>query len=304
MYIVNPAAANGKTGRDWPEIYSLLNRIDGRDLSVAQTNAVGHATELTRNALRDGKQLIIAVGGDGTVNEVINGFFEDGKLIQPEARLGVLSLGTGKDLIKTLKIPADVRDAVQVIGAGKYKKIDIGKAAFVDFSNQPKERYFINVGDIGFSGAVVNRVNQSSKAMGGFITYLRDLFITLCTFKNKTIHLNLHDELREEIRINSVSVANGKFFGGGMQIAPNARIDDGFFDITVIGDVTKFDVIKNVRKLYSGDLIEHPEVRYFKSKKVTIESEEEVLLDLDGELPGKAPVSFEMLPSILNVIVP
>jgi len=184
------------------------------------------------------------------------------------------------------------------------RRIDIGRATFIDRSGHQAQRLFVNVGDVGFSGAVVERVNRSSKALGGFLSYLGGLVTTLLTYSNKLVHITIDGRVEEIGVVNAVVVANGQYFGGGMWVAPTAQVDDGLFDIAVIGDVGKVEVIGNVPKLYRGTLASHPKVRYFRGRNVTVTSGDEVLLDLDGEQPGRAPVTFQLLPQALACMVP
>lgn len=304
LLVVNPQSADGKTGKNWPATFEVLQSVTAGKLEHIFTESPGHATAITRTAIKDGYDTIVAVGGDGTVNEVVNGFFEDGALISSASKLAIISQGTGKDLIKTLGIPSEVEHAARVIVGNAVKKIDLGRASFPDHHGVPCRRLFINVGDLGFSGAVVERVNCSSKALGGFISYLSGLFTTLLTYRNKRVRLRIDDHIDETLVVNSVNVANGKYFGGGMCIAPEASPDDGVFEIAVIGDVTRRDVVGNVKRLYSGTLARHPLVSYYKGKVVTVESSERVLIDLDGEQPGTLPVTFELLPQALSILVP
>lgn len=299
-FIVNPKAANGRAGRVWSACGHILKEVLKQPFEVRFTERAGHAVELAREAALQGLDPIVAAGGDGTVNEVVNGLGE----ALAHTRLGILSLGTGKDLVKTLGIPPDIRLAAQVIAEGVVRRIDLGRATFMDHQGRQSQRLFVNVGDVGFSGAVVARVNRSSKALGGFLSYLGGLLTTLATYSNKLVHLTI-DELIDEIAVvNAVVVANGQYFGGGMWVAPQARPDDGLLEVAVIGDVGRLEVVGNVPRLYRGTLAEHPKVRYFRGRRVTVTSGDEVLLDLDGEQPGRAPVTFEVLPGALSCLVP
>ncbi|MGQ9561551.1 MAG: diacylglycerol/lipid kinase family protein [Candidatus Oleimicrobiaceae bacterium] len=298
--IVNPMAANGKAGRLWPAFAEMLGQVLEGDFEVHFTQWAGHAVDLAREAAAQGCELVVAAGGDGTVNEVVNGLAD----VLPQTKLAIVSLGTGKDLAKTLGIPTDPQQAVQVLTNGAVRRIDLGRASFVDRGGRQVQRLFVNVGDVGFSGAVVQRVNRSSKAWGGFLSYLGGLVTTLLTYSNKLVHITIDGGLDEIAVVNAVVVANGQYFGGGMWVAPMAQIDDGLFEVAVIGDVGKLEVIGNVPKLYRGTLASHPKVRYFRGKKVTVTSGDDVLLDLDGEQPGRAPVRFEVLPQALACLVP
>lgn len=302
--IVNPASANGKTGREWGKIESSLKQKLGDKLEINFTKRPEDATHLARQALELGAETIIAVGGDGTVNEVVNGFFVDDRPINPKAAFAIISRGTGKDLIKTLGISSQLDEAVETIAARSIRAIDLGKVSFVGFDGAPRQRYFVNVADLGFSGEVAERVNKSSKALGGFMTFLLGMVVTLVTYKNKKIQIKIDEQVAEELKINSVNITNGQWFGGGMWIAPEAQIDDGLFDIVVVEAMGPLGVLANTPKLYNGTIKDHPKVRYFKGKRIVVQTKERVLLDTDGEQPGLLPATFEILPRVLNCIVP
>ena len=302
--IVNPESANGKTGKKWPKIYDVLKNKISAPLEYAITERPAHALELAKRGIQKGYNAFVAVGGDGTVNEVVNGLMKENKSFPQGVKIGIISHGTGKDLIKTLGIPVDVESAAMVIADGYTKKFDLGEATFTDHDGKQCKRFFLNVGDLGFSAAVVERVNSNSKAFGGFISYLSGLFSTLITFRNKRITLAIDDYYSEERIVNSVNVANGKYFGGGMCIAPEAKADDGIFEIAVVGDITRRNVIANVGKLYRGTLASHPLVDYYRGNKVKVESSQRVLIDLDGEQLGTLPVTFMIKQKAIEIFVP
>ncbi len=298
--IVNPKAGNGRAGRTWPTCAHILKEVLGEEFEVHFTQRPGHAGELAQLAAAQGFEVVVAAGGDGTVNEVVNGLGE----ALARTRLGIISLGSGRDLVRTLGIPTDIRLAVHTLTAGAVRCIDLGRASFVDHQGRQTQRLFVNVGDVGFSGAVVARVNRGGKALGGFLSYLGGLVSTLATYSNKLVHLTIDELIDEIVVVNAVVVANGQYFGSGMWVAPQARADDGLFEVAVIGDVGRLEVIGNVPRLYRGTLAEHPKVRYFRGRRVKVTSGDQVLLDLDGEQPGRVPVTFDILPQALTCLVP
>lgn len=300
--IVNPAAGNGCPPRKWHRIDKLLATNLGKT-SIEFTTQPGDATEFARAALKQGFNSIVAMGGDGTINEVVNGFFEDGCVINPAACLGIIPTGTGSDLKRTLELPADIGAAVQRIAAGASRRCDAGILTCQTLDNQPTQRYFINIADAGFGGALTDRLAYSKMVPGHFFTYLGGLLKTLLRYQNQPMKVEIDGALVTDQILNSVVVANGQFFGGGMRIAPEARMDDGLFDVIVIGDISRWEVIANIPKLYSGKLADHPKVRTFRAKNVRLSTNEEILIDADGELPGKLPATFEILPGKLNIII-
>ncbi len=242
------------------------------------------------------------VGGDGTHNEVVNGFFENSKQINPEASLGIISMGTGGDLVRTLGIPKNVEDAATKIKDHKTQKFDLGFMRCQSLKGEPVTRYFINVADAGFGGTLTNLSYQSTKVFGATATYLIALLKTLFVHETTPVKIQVDDSFTKEQIIRSIVIANGQYFGGGMWIAPQAKTNDGLFDIIILGDLTRGEVLANIHKLYNGTMAEHEKVQTLHGRKVSLNSKSEILIETDGELPGKLPASFEMVPSVLNVI--
>ena len=299
--ILNPAAGRRKAVKKWPDIEKKLTNILG-EFSTEQTKLANHATEITRHAIQQGYETIIAVGGDGTINEVVNGFFENSKQINPEASLGIISMGTGGDLVRTLGIPKNVEDAATKINDHKTQKFDLGFMRCQSLKGEPVTRYFINVADAGFGGTLTNLSYQSTKVFGATATYLIALLKTLFVHETTPVKIQVDDSFSKEQIIRSIVIANGQYFGGGMWIAPQAKTNDGLFDIIILGDLTRGEVLANIHKLYNGTMAEHEKVQTLHGRKVSLNSKSEILIETDGELPGKLPASFEMVPSVLNVI--
>ncbi|MBI5115128.1 diacylglycerol kinase family lipid kinase [Candidatus Poribacteria bacterium] len=301
-FIVNPASANGSTRRVWARIEAILRR-DFAPPDVSFTDRSNHATELTRKALKAGAEMVVAVGGDGTINEVVNGFFDAGALINPDAVLGVISRGTGSDFIKTLGIPKEIEAACRTLLGRATRRCDAGRFTCLDRNGKTMERYFINIADFGIGGEAVERVNRTTKAFGGFASFLYGALSTLVVYKGKRVRVKVDNEYETEKLVNNVVVANGQFFGGGMRIAPQAKVDDGLFDILVIEHTSLLESLNSIPKLYKGTHIENPKVEYLKGKTVIAESSDVVLLDVEGEQIGRLPARFEILPAAINVKV-
>ncbi|MCL4477751.1 MAG: diacylglycerol kinase family lipid kinase [Deltaproteobacteria bacterium] len=301
--VVNLRSANGRTEKLWPDIERALSVAIG-DLEFAFTTGRYTAPDITKKAIKSGFNRIIAVGGDGTLNEVLNGFFENDKPINRQAVLGVISMGTGADFIKTMGIPKPYRDAVKVIKNAKTMDMDTGKIKFVSHDGHETIRYFINIADAGIGGETVDRVNRTTKVFGGFISFLWGTIMTLITYKNKNITITLDNNKPYNTEISMLAIANCQFFGGGMHIAPKAVPDDGMFDIVTIGKAGFIDFIRNSSKIYKGTHINGPMVGYTHAIRVELTSKDRVLLDVDGEQPGMLPATFDILPKSINVIVP
>jgi YegS/Rv2252/BmrU family lipid kinase len=238
-----------------------------------------------------GDRLLVVVGGDGTVNEVVNGCAGSG------AEIAVLPNGTGQDFGRTYGIPASFDDAVAVALHGESRTIDLGRVEYAG-----GERYFANVGSVGMSGAVAERANHTSKALGGRITFFYVLTRVFLRWQNTEVTVTLDDGQRRG-PMHDVIVANGVWHGGGMKLAPGARPDDGLFDVVLIGDVSKADFLTTAPKLYSGRHLSHPKVEVLRSARVRVEGDA-LPIEVDGEQLGTTPATFEVVPGALRVRVP
>ena len=304
VVIVNPKSQGGKLGKRWTDVAETLGRAFPFDELVTQ--GVGDATRLTREALKGGAERIVAIGGDGTVNEVVNGFFEADKPINPEATLGLIPFGTGGDFRRTLGIPQDTTEAASVIAAGHRRKIDVGKLTFVATDGSPATRMFANIASFGVSGVVDRLVNESGKKLGGKLSFMFASVRATWSYKNQRVQLVFDGKERAEISINTVAVANGKYFGGGMKVAPAAELDDGTFEVVSIGDLGMGEVLAMSRKIYKGDHLAMDKVSVRRAKVVEAEGIEPgavIELDVDGENPGRLPARFEVVPAALYVAV-
>ncbi len=291
--IVNPQSANGNTGKRWPE-YSRRLHEGGYHLDFAYTTEPGDATRITQRILKDGYTHIIAVGGDGTMNEVVNGFFSNGQLINPEAELALFSHGTGGDLIRTLQTSRGVESFLEILGRGQKRLIDVGEVLFQNEQGQETQRYFLNVADVGLGGETVARVNKQSKLLGGKLSFLIGSVLSILRYQNKFMSCEIDGKQIFEGRLNSIMVANGRYIGGGMMIAPNAELDDGFFDVVILGNFSTLMLLRHLPKLYNGTHLGIPGVTVHRGKFVVITTVEKALLDIDGEQPGQAPLKFSL----------
>ncbi len=300
--IVNPAAAGGKTGKRWPD-YKNIFFEEGFELDIVKTNYPGEATKIARKALTKGYKNIMAVGGDGTVNEVINGFFRGEKLINPQVRLIIFSRGSGSDYIKSLGLSGRIEDVIRIIKDGSRDYLDLGLIDYISHTGKKESRYFINVADAGIGGETVYNLREKPKKLGGFTSYLFAAVKTILHYKNKDIRVTVDNRQITNRKLNTVLVANGKYFAGGMKIAPEANIRDGKFDIVILGDLKKGETLFNLYKAYRGKHLAHPKVNILSGKEVILESEERVLLEIDGESVGKLPAKFTLLEKKLPVLI-
>jgi diacylglycerol kinase (ATP) len=297
--IVNPVASGGKVGKQWPQLRDVLTK-GGLQFAAEWTQHPGHATEIARKALDEGFRYIVSVGGDGTVNEVINGLIVDGN-VDSEIVLSIIPGGTGSDFPRILDISRDPVQACQTTLGHRCHAVDIGQIRCMR-DGKPIERYFVNVAGLGFDGEVSVRVNRMSKRISGTIPYLTGLALTLFSYRNKDAELTL-DGQQIHGRFNSVIICNGQYFGGGMWIGPKAAADDGIFDIVIIKDVNKVEFLLNVPRVYRGTHLTHPKVESFQAKEVHVEAEQRMFIQAEGELVGEAPATFRIIPGALNLRV-
>ena len=303
--IVNPKSQGGKLGRRWPGLSETIGRAFPFD--EALTRQQGDATRLVREALRSGAERIVAIGGDGTVNEVANGFFDEaGQPIAPEASMAVIPFGTGGDFRRTFGLPIDTTAAVAVIEANHRRKIDVGRLRYTATSGETETRMFANIASFGVSGVVDRMVNKSGKKFGR-LSYMFATARAAWSYKNQRVQLVFDRADRVELTINTVAVANGRYFGGGMMVAPDAEPDDGLFDVVALGDFGFGDMLSSGRRLYKGTHLTMAKVTSRRAKLVEAEPIDPnaiVELDVDGETPGRLPASFELVPRALWFVVP
>ncbi len=300
--IVNPVSAGKATGKEWPGFEQKL-REQGYEFHVWYTSRQGHATELTRKALKEGFDFIISVGGDGTMNEVVNGFFEDGRQLNPDAKLAVFSRGTGCDFIKSHGIKKGLDGFLALLSRNNCKKLDVGMVRYQDYTKGQVSRYFLNISDLGLGGDTTNRINKTSKSLKGFLSFAICAITSILLFKNKNYSVVIDDQTTIKERLNSVIVANGRYFGGGMEVAPDAEMDDGLFDVVILGNLSTLELIMSFPSIYKGKHLKNPKVKIYKAKKISVASEPEALIDIDGEQPGTTDAHFEIITQAIKVMV-
>lgn len=302
MFIVNPNSGNGTTATKWIEIENGLYLKD-LEYSVSYTKAPMDAVTLTRNAIKDGFDCIAAVGGDGTINEVINGFYNHGKKVNENALFTAIPMGTGCDLARVIDLRKDLRSIIRGTEEGSIVSCDIVEVKYTGWDGQKECRYFINIADIGLGCETVIRVNRNSKVLGGFMSFLTGAVSAIIRYKNHYVRVTVDGTSVYSGPSSLVAVANGKYFGGGMMIAPNAEINDGLLDVIILKDFKKFELIRHLPLVYKGAHLSHPKVNCYKGKEILIESSEEVFIEMDGETAGRASASFRIIPSDMRILV-
>ncbi|MFW5925522.1 MAG: diacylglycerol/lipid kinase family protein [Myxococcota bacterium] len=304
LLVVNPHAGAGRAGARLPELASALH-ADGGRFDVARTAGPGHASELVREALRAGTPGVAVVGGDGTVNEAVNGFFDDRcEPVAPEAWLAPLPCGTGGDFRRTLGISRRTRTMAARMMAARPRPVDVGLLRYHGHDGRRAHRFFLNIASFGIGGLVDELVNDAPKWMGGTPAFLLGTLRAMRRYRNQRVRIRLDDGAARETRVLNCAVANGQYFGGGMHIAPQARIDDGAFDVVGLETTSFAQQTRLTPHLYRGTLLGKPGVTWRRAQRVhaePVEPGESVLLDVDGEAPGRLPAVFEMRPAALRL---
>ncbi|HLP44434.1 MAG TPA: diacylglycerol kinase family protein [Candidatus Kapabacteria bacterium] len=306
--IVNPFSARGKTGERWDTIRDVIRHYF-REFKYIMTEKPRQATEIARGLLKDGYDLIIGVGGDGTLNEITNGFFrhDSKQTINEDASLGIVPSGTGSDFGRFLKIPDDFKKSVALIKNGTDRPVDVGKVTFTGLNGEKTGRFFINVSDFGLGAEVVKKLASIPSGKKGALSYYKGLLSTIRTYSAKEVKIINDDQEEITGRFLIGAVANGRIFGGGMIIAPHALPDDGYFDLVLVQDMKKLEIILNSRHLYTGKIDQHPKVTVKRAKKVKVFPipyipglPSDVNIEYDGEIGCAIPAEFEILEKSLN----
>ncbi len=298
VLICNARSGRGGVAKALPEVEAQL-RSRGLEYELRHTEGPGHATVLAREALASGRRFVVAVGGDGTVHEVVNGMIADDRALDPEAVLGVVAAGTGSDFIKTFGIRALPNAAVRHLDGPDFFPIDIGKVVYTQ-DGREVTRYFPNIAEVGLGAEVVARAARLPRWLGPTV-YLFAFWLTMGKHQAAQVEVDLVDRTYEG-PMNNLVVANGQFFGGGMKIAPRAAPTDGLLDVQ-IEHARKKDAIAMMPKVFKGTHVPHPQIKEAKRVKLAITSDRPLLIEADGEVLGHTPASFEILKDIINLKV-
>jgi diacylglycerol kinase (ATP) len=308
LVIVNPTSASGTTGSSWPRLASDLSSHFGGFKNVF-TSRPGDATALASEAAKKGVSLIIACGGDGTVSEVANGILNSGKNVE----LGILPSGTGGDFRRTLEIPSQPRAAARILRTGRSRRIDVGRVTFVDVNGKEATRYFLGVASCGMSTKVIERVkdggpnwlpSNTPQWLGGRLSFGASLLQTAMSSEATKILVQVDDQHERHLSVVSFCIANARYFGGGMKIAPEAKLADGKFDVISVGDLSTLKIVTSAPRVYLGSHLSMSEVSHTLARKVYVRAasrNEEISLEIDGELPGRLPATFQIIPDALRV---
>jgi YegS/Rv2252/BmrU family lipid kinase len=308
LVIVNPTSANGTTGDSWPQLASDLSSRFGAFKNVF-TKKSGEAAELASEAARKGVTLIIACGGDGTISEVANGILNSGK----DVELGILPSGTGGDFRKTLEIPTQPLAAAEILRNGRTRKIDVGRVSFIDNQGAEVTRYFLGVASCGMSTRVIERVKKGGpdwlpantpQWLGGRVSFGASLLQTAIRTEAMRVGVEIDDSHEKHVSVVNLCIANARYFGGGMKIAPQAKLTDGKFDVISVGDLSALKIMTSAPRIYLGSHLSMSEVSHTTAVKVVVRPSNKdayIPLEVDGELPGRLPATFQIIPRALRI---
>lgn len=309
LIIVNPKSASGATRDKWSLTASEVRAHFG-PFSVAFTKSQGDGVVIAERAANSGRKFIIACGGDGTINEVANGIIQSGK----DVELGILPSGTGGDLRRTLVLPLSNREAAVALRTGETKLMDAGRVTFHDHEGETVSRYFLNISSVGLAAAVIKRVKGSKifdwvpiDGVRGKANFAMSALQEVIGPDAATVRIRIDDGEERTVQTLCLCIANSRFFGGGMMIAPDAKINDGLLDVINVGDMSTAKIIFNAYSLYRGTHLTLNEVKSTLAKKIEISAADpghEIPIETDGEMPGKLPATYEIVPGAIKVRVP
>jgi YegS/Rv2252/BmrU family lipid kinase len=297
LLIVNPRSANRSTGRDWRKLRKRLQEVLPPFRAV-RTSGPGDAARLAARAA--GRyEVVVAVGGDGTIGEVANGLLANGA---GGTALGVLPRGTGSDFVRTLGISRDIDEAASVLARGYCRQIDVGRATYMSFSGERSSRWFVNAAEVGMGAVVCHEVNRARRRLSGQPAFWWAILTTMRRYHPAVATVVIDGSPARELLLNNAWIANGCYSGSGMRTAPRARLDDGLLDAVVVEQAAGWRRIAGLPKLRSGTFVDMPEVEYRQAARVEFTSETPILVETDGDAVGVTPATFEAAPGQLSVV--
>jgi YegS/Rv2252/BmrU family lipid kinase len=314
LLIVNPSSGGGRTGSVFESMRAPIERFIG-SIDVVFTERKRHAVDLAREAALAGRELVVAVGGDGSIHEVVNGLMEARDKLPGNAlktRLGVIGQGTGGDFRRTLGIQHRLDRYCEVLAAKTSRPIDIGRFRYVAHDGSPAQGYFVNILSMGMGGLVDQYVADMGRHLGGTLTYLVASVRGLVNSQLGVLQCSMTrggETVEEVLPTRTLAVCNGRFFGSGMKVAPMAQPDDGLFDVIDLGNAPRLKFMLESTKIYNGSHLKNAGVRHFRCEKFEAKllneaASDTFLLDVDGEPLGKLPISIEIVPNAIEVLVP
>ena len=309
LVIVNPKSAAGATREKWSAIAADLRTHFG-PFNVAFTKGHGDGIDLAERGARSGRRFIIACGGDGTINEVANGILQSGE----DAEFGVFPSGTGGDFRRSIRMPSGTREAARALRDGRTRKIDVGRITYAGHDGETRSRFFLNVTSFGLAASIIERVKGESSlawlpndALRGRGSFALSTLQKVIELDPAIVRVKIDGEAERTLQTINFCVANARYFGGGMKVAPKARLTDGRLDVVNIGDIATAKIILNAYTLYRGTHLDLSEVGETRAKRIEARpanETDEVRIEVDGELLGRLPAIYEVVPAALKLRVP
>jgi YegS/Rv2252/BmrU family lipid kinase len=300
LVVVNPRSRNGATRRQFASLETRLRDCLG-PLEVEWTRAPRDAERIAREGVRAGIERIVVAGGDGTTSEVVSGLL--GAELGDYAEVAPLPLGTGGDLMRTLQVPRRLDRALDEIAAGSSRRVDAGRVCYRDRNGRERTAHFLNVTSFGVSGLITELVNRATKAFGGRVSFLLGTLRGISRYQPEQVRIRVQGELVHDGPLVLGTAANGRFFGGGMHIAPQAEPADGLFDVVVIPGFSKARLLRELPRIYRGTHLEVPEVSLHRGQRIEAEATPgRVWVEIDGEPLGTLPASIEVVPAAISVL--
>jgi len=299
VVIVNPRSGGGLSEKSWAGVVSAISDGLGA-FDTRFTETPGHARTLAHEEAKKGRPLIVALGGDGTISEVADGLVTAGC----DAEMGIIPRGTGGDFRRSLGIENELFAAAEHVRKSKVRKVDVGRVTFATHDGTETSRHFVNVTSVGFSSVVAKRANEGSKRLGGRISFLAAVVNSLLTYDNAEVVVSVDDGEARRMTLLLAAVGNGRFFGGGMKICPEAVLDDSYFDFVTVGDLGRLEVLAKIHLIYSGNHLSMKEVSSVRCRRLHLapaDPKAEIPLEIDGETPGRLPARFEILEGALRL---
>lgn len=298
--VVNPASHGGRTGRRWKRIQPKIRAGLGFLPRVAFTRGPGDACRLVRKFIDQNAAMIVSVGGDGTHNEVLNGLVHNGQLLNPDACMAIIDMGTGGDLTRSLGWQRSLKLSLGRLSRPCFRSLDVGMGTFRGMDGRTIRRAFINVADFGAGGETVARVNRSRKRLGSKATYLGCILMTLMTYRNKRVSYRIDNGPVVTTKLLNFIVANGRYYGDGIEAAPRALMDDGRLDMVAIGDFRLAEALVHLPRFLKGTHLNHPKIAWKQARTMEAWSDAPVRINMDGECVGTLPVRFDLLAAKLR----
>jgi diacylglycerol kinase (ATP) len=300
LVVVNPRSRGGATERQFASLEPRLRDCLG-SFEVEWTRAPRDAERIAREGVRAGIERIVVAGGDGTTSEVVSGLL--GAQLGSYAEVAPLPLGTGGDMLRTLEVPRQLDRALQGIAAGSSRKVDAGRVRYTDREDCQRTAYFLNATSFGVSGLITELVNRATKALGGRVSFLLGTLRGIARYQPEEVRIRVQGELVHEGPLVLGTAANGRFFGGGMQVAPRAEPTDGLFDVVVIPGFSKARLLRELPRIYRGTHLAVPEVSLYRGQQIEADAAPgRVWVEIDGEPLGTLPARIEVIPAAFSVL--